>query len=97
MRLQDTPPGDTLATLPRYLEVKVKPGGAVFEYETGLVHRDRKLVIVRFLMPQGGGPPDFRRSAGRVGVVWLLLGAPAVQRLPLAPRRWLALAHASTP
>lgn len=57
MRLQDTPPGEPLASVPHYREVKVKPDGTTIEYETSLVHRDRTLVIVRFLMRQGGGPP----------------------------------------
>lgn len=85
MRLQDTPPGDAPASLPLYREVKVKPGGAEFAYETGLVHRDRTLVIVRFLMRQGGGPPRLpvEVPAGSVsyGYFWA--------RRPYNVYRWL--------
>ncbi|GIW13849.1 MAG: hypothetical protein KatS3mg062_1288 [Tepidiforma sp.] len=41
-----------------YLEVKRKPGGDVHTYVTELVHRGRGLVIVRFHMQRGGGPPE---------------------------------------
>jgi hypothetical protein len=85
MRLQDTPPGDTPASLPRFREVKVKPGGAELAYETDLVHRDRTLVIVRFRMLQGGGPPRLpvEVPAGSVsyGYFWA--------RRPYNVYRWL--------
>ncbi|MCL6644498.1 MAG: DUF402 domain-containing protein [Dehalococcoidia bacterium] len=41
-----------------YLEVKLKPGGERREYATQLVHLGRGVVIVRFDMQRGGGPPD---------------------------------------
>jgi hypothetical protein len=85
MRLQDTPPGDAPASLPRYREVKVKPGGTELAYETDLVHRDRTLVIVRFLMRRGGGPPRLpvEVPAGSVsyGYFWA--------RRPYNVYRWL--------
>ncbi|HML98313.1 MAG TPA: hypothetical protein PKD75_07515 [Tepidiformaceae bacterium] len=58
MRLKDTPPGRPSATGRSYREVKVKPDGTELAYTTSLVHRDPRLVIVRFLMQQGGGPPN---------------------------------------
>lgn len=45
------------ATASGYREVKLKPGGERLAYDTGLVHRGPGLVIVRFLMQKGGGPP----------------------------------------
>lgn len=85
MRLQDTPPGNSPASAPRYLEVKVKPDGTALEYETDLVHRDRTLVIVRFMMVRGGGPPRLPVvvPAGSVsyGYFWV--------RRPYNVYRWL--------
>ncbi|MCZ7578547.1 MAG: DUF402 domain-containing protein [Dehalococcoidia bacterium] len=89
MSVPDAPagysPGDAPASLPRYREVKVKPGGAELAYETDLVHRDRTLVIVRFLMRQGGGPPSLpvEVPAGSVsyGYFWA--------RRPYNVYRWL--------
>lgn len=57
MRLKDTPPGEPPATGSSYREVKVKPDGTELAYQTSLVHRETRLVIVRFLMQKGGGPP----------------------------------------
>jgi predicted RNA-binding protein associated with RNAse of E/G family len=57
MRLKDTPPGEPPATGRAYREVKLKPDGTEISYDTSLVHRDAGLVIVRFLMQAGGGPP----------------------------------------
>ena len=42
-----------------YLERKVKPGGAVHEYETELLRRTAGAVVARFMMTRGGGPPRF--------------------------------------
>jgi hypothetical protein len=85
MRLKDTLTGEPPASLPRYREVKVKPGGEQLTYETDLVHRDRTLVIVRFLMRVGGGPPRLpvEVPAGSVsyGYFWA--------RRPYNVYRWL--------
>lgn len=40
-----------------FLERKRKADGTVHDYETELVHRDQTVVIVRFVMTRGGGPP----------------------------------------
>ena len=40
-----------------FRERKYKADGSVHDYETALVYRDGRVVIVRFRMPGGGGPP----------------------------------------
>ena len=40
-----------------FRERKRKADGSVHDYETELVHRDGRIVIVRFRMAMGGGPP----------------------------------------
>lgn len=40
-----------------FLERKRKADGTVHDYETELVHRDQTVVIVKFVMTRGGGPP----------------------------------------
>ncbi len=44
------------ATFP-FLERKRKADGTVHDYQTELVHRDKTVVIVKFVMTRGGGPP----------------------------------------
>ena len=41
----------------RFLERKRKADGSLHEYETDLVHRDKTVVIVRFVLTRDGGPP----------------------------------------
>jgi len=55
---KDTPAaaGRDSAVFP-FRERKRKLDGTVHEYETELVHRDGRVVIVRFHMTRGGGPP----------------------------------------
>jgi hypothetical protein len=57
-----------------YLEVKVKPGGEVRHYRTELLHRTPRLAIVRFLMRQGGAPPELPvvvpRGSVSIGFFW---------------------------
>lgn len=44
------------ATFP-FLERKRKADGTVHDYQTELVHRDKTVVVVKFVMTRGGGPP----------------------------------------
>ena len=57
-----------------FRERKKKADGSVHDYETELVYRDGRVVIVRFRMTAGGGPPRLPISvpAGSVsyGYFW---------------------------
>lgn len=68
-----------------FLERKRKADGTVHDYETELVHRDQTVVIVKFLMTRGGGPPRLPVTvpAGSVsyGYFW--------PRRPYNVYRWL--------
>lgn len=78
--------GDPDSRLPAFLERKRKTDGTVLDYETELVHRDQTVVIVKFMMTRGGGPPRLPVAvpAGSVsyGYFW--------PRRPYNVYRWLA-------
>lgn len=57
MPLKHSPSPQGPATIGAYREVKLKHGGQRIVYPTTLIHRRPGLVIVRFLMQKGGGPP----------------------------------------
>lgn len=54
MPAEHTPSGDRLAIGRPYLERKQKPDGAWREYQCTLSHLSANLVIIRFVMEQGG-------------------------------------------
>lgn len=53
MRAKDNTP----AVAGPFLERKRKADGTVHDYATELIHRDKTVVIVKFAMTRGGGPP----------------------------------------
>lgn len=53
MSEKDTAPAPAFS----FLERKRKADGSIHDYETELVHRDQTVVIVKFVMMRGGGPP----------------------------------------
>ncbi|MGE3075408.1 MAG: hypothetical protein AB7N24_16755 [Dehalococcoidia bacterium] len=58
MKAKDTTAKASADSRPRpFRERKVKLDGSVHDYETELVHRDGRVVIVKFVMTRGGGPP----------------------------------------
>ena len=69
-----------------FRERKRKADGTVLDYETELVHRDGQVVIVRFHVTKGAGPPrlPIEVPAGSVsyGYFW--------PRRPFSMYRWLA-------
>jgi protein associated with RNAse G/E len=69
-----------------FLERKRKADGTLHEYETDLVHRDKTVVIVRFVLTRDGGPPRLpvSVSAGTVsyGYFW--------PRRPYNVYRWIS-------
>lgn len=78
-------PATPLPPLPPFLERKRKADGTVHDYETTLVHRDQTVVIVKFVMTRGGGPPRLpvTVAAGSIsyGYFW--------PRRPYNVYRWL--------
>lgn len=69
-----------------FRERKRKADGTIHDYETELVHRDKTVVIVKFLMTRAGGPPRLPVSvpAGTVsyGFFW--------PRRPYNVYRWVS-------
>ncbi len=57
MGRKDTTPNVAAASAAPFTERKHKPDGTTRSYETELLYRDGRVVVVRFRMLLGGGPP----------------------------------------
>jgi len=74
MECKDTTPVKPPATVSPFRERKLKADGSEHVYETELLHRETRVVVVRFVMTRGGGPPmlPIRVESGAVsyGYFW---------------------------